>query len=57
MKQKNCGGQTGLKMKQKKHNLINTKININDYEVESEDEAVEKALCVSNTTFKFKNSD
>ncbi len=25
MKKKNHGGQTGLKMKQKKHNLVNTK--------------------------------
>ncbi len=34
-----------------------TQKKINDYEVKIEDEAVEKACCVSNTTFEFKNSD
>jgi hypothetical protein len=34
-------------MRQKKHNLVITTKTINDYEVDSEDEAVEKARRVS----------
>jgi hypothetical protein len=47
LKEKNHGSQAGLKMKQKKHNLGNTKNTSNNQEVKSEDEALEKARRVS----------
>jgi hypothetical protein len=47
VKEKNHGSQAGIKMKQKKHNLGCTKNTSNNEEVESEDEALEKALCES----------
>ncbi len=47
VKEKNHGSHAGTKMKQKKHNLGNTKIASNNEEIDSEDEALEKALCES----------
>jgi hypothetical protein len=47
VKEKNHGSWAGLKMKQKKHNLGNTKNTSNNEKVESEDEALEKAPHVS----------
>jgi hypothetical protein len=47
VKEKNHGSRAGLKVKQKKHNLGNTKNTSNNEEVESEDEALEKARHVS----------
>jgi hypothetical protein len=44
MKEKNHGSWAGIKMKQKKHNLGHTKNTSNNQEVESEDEALDKAL-------------
>jgi hypothetical protein len=47
VKEKNHGSRAGLKMKQKKHNLGNTKNTSNNEKVKSEDEALEKARRVS----------
>ncbi len=44
VKEKNHGSWAGIKMKQKKHDLGHTKNTSNNEEVESEDEALEKAL-------------
>jgi hypothetical protein len=44
VKEKKHGSCAGIKMKQKKHNLGNTKHTCNNEEIESEDEALEKAL-------------
>jgi hypothetical protein len=44
VKEKNHGNCAGIKIKQKKHNLGNTKNTSNNEEIESEDEALEKAL-------------
>ena len=44
VKKKNHGSCAGINVKQKKHNLGNTRNNSNNEEIESEDEALEKAL-------------